>query len=198
MKVTLSLDIIECHELVMNESRLHKYRSNYQHIHQWFAIIYVLEEVARRPDAAFAPRVWQVIDTVLIQPDLLNKHGMQVEHRKKLLEAHGQALESRESLLRTRSMTAAPPYVEPTNTMNDDIATQSEQILAVEPSSMRIDPWGFDQSLFDVQDVQLNFDAFFWPQSLQSPSAMVTEGYESGHSNIPPIRLPGNEFPSLS
>lgn len=33
---------------------------------------------------------------------------------------------------------------------------------------IRMDPWQLDSSLFDVQEAQLNFDAFFWP----SPTAV--------------------------
>lgn len=184
IKVSLSLDIIECHELILTESRLEKYRCNYQHLHQWFAIIYVLEEVAKRPDADFASRVWQVIDAVLVQPELLNKHGMKAEDRTKLLEAHGRALEAREMLLRTRSSAGIQAYSGRGEDYSNSTANAFAPAITGETSIPRIDPWQLGSSLFDVQDAQLNFNAFFWPSPSQENSSTSSKMHDLAHADL--------------
>lgn len=184
VKVSLSLDIIECHEFLLSESRLEKYRRNYQHLHQWFAIIYVLEEVAKRPDADFASRVWQVIDTVLVQPELLNKHGMKAEDRTKLLEAHGRALAARESLLQTRTLAGTQAYSERDKSYSTSAAGAFAPATTDEASVMRIDPWQLGSSLFDVQDAQLNFNAFFWPSPSQETSSTSSKMHDLAHPDL--------------
>lgn len=184
IKVSLSLDIIECHELILTESRLEKYRCNYQHLHQWFAIIYVLEEVAKRPDADFASRVWQVIDAVLVQPELLNKHGMKAEDRTRLLEAHGRALEAREMLLRTRSSAGIQAYSGRGEDYSNSTANAFAPAITGETSIPRIDPWQLGSSLFDVQDAQLNFNAFFWPSPSQENSSTSSKMHDLAHADL--------------
>jgi len=179
VKVPLSLDIIECHQLITKEERLRPYQWNYKNSQQWYATTYVLEEVARRPHAAFAHRVWQVIDLVFADMELLNKHGLKPESRTKLLEAHGKALEARERLLQSRvaarntSGASTPnslPRIMPPSTSVNSVAGFSQLT--------RPEPWQFDSSLFDVQEAQLNFDAFFWPsnEAVESIDSTQTDG----------------------
>lgn len=171
VKVPLSLDVIECHQLILKEERLKLYQWNYRNAQQWYATTYVLEEVARRPDAAFAHRVWSVIDLVFGDIELLNKHGLKPQSRTKLLEAHGKALEAREKLLQSRFAARTTGHA----SKPDHIPTSMSQAVDA-PMVVRTEPWQFDSSLFDVQQAQLNFDAFFWP------SSEAMEGVDTAHT----------------
>jgi len=185
VKVPLSLDIIECHQLIVKEERLRHYRWNWKNAQQWYATTYVLEEVARRPDAAFVHRVWQVIDLVFADMELLNKHGLKPESRTKLLEAHGEALEAREKLLQSRVAVRTASQESTPNSLPRTMAPlTSINSMASLSQLTRPEPWQFDSSLFDVQAAQLNFDAFFWPSSdaVQSTNSMQTGGSGSTKS----------------
>lgn len=163
VKVALSLDIIECHQLILKEEKFRMWQWSYRNTQQWYATTYVLEEVGRRPDAAFATRVWQVIDIVFADMNLLNKHGMKAGDRTKLLEAHGKAIEARENLLKCRDATRYPSNEQaPEGGFNKSVR---EIGLANQPIPVRPEPWQIDQSLFDVQEAKLVDleDFFFWP-----------------------------------
>lgn len=103
LKVPLALDIIESHQQIISEPRLQRWQWYWKHSHQWHSTIYVLEEVARRPEASFAGRVWEAINSVLTSPNILDKHGMNIETRTKLLDSHEHALQAREQLMRART-----------------------------------------------------------------------------------------------
>lgn len=170
VRVTLSLDIIECHQLYQADECLKPWRWHIRHTHQWFATVYVLEELARRPYAAFAPRAWQLLDLVMGDIEVLDKHGMQPKNREKLLEAHANALQAREELLRGQASSSTGELL-----MNHMITEEpgSDPIAKLDYNSnapMRSEPWQFDQSLFDVEHAQLNFDALFWPSN-DSPTS---------------------------
>lgn len=103
LKVPLALDIIESHQLIISEPRLQRWQWYWKHSHQWHSTIYVLEEVARRPEASFAGRVWEAINLVLTSPNILDTHGMNIETRTKLLDSHEKALQARERLIHART-----------------------------------------------------------------------------------------------
>lgn len=103
MKVPLALDIIECHQIIATDPRLRKWQWFWKNTHQWHSTIFVLEVIADRPDAVFASRVWQVINFVMTTPNILDKHGMDIEMRSQLLDGHGRALQAREQLMQSRT-----------------------------------------------------------------------------------------------
>lgn len=165
IKVALSLDIIECHQLLLKEKKLRPWRWNYRNTTQWYSMIYVLEETARRPDATFANRVWQVVDEVFGDMDVLNKHGMKSKDRDRMLEVYGRAIEARENFLNRRdaAMVSTPAFDIP---QGDVDAVTDAGVMPGYTASARSEPWQIDQSLFDVQEAELTgFDAFFWPSS---------------------------------
>lgn len=144
------------------------WRWNYQHTQQWYSTIYVLEEVARRPDAAFADRVWRVVDDVFADIDLLNKHGMKCEDRNRLLEVHGRAIEAREKLLSGRDIAENAPNLSfGVPGVEFGAGVSSADVLPDYSLPARSEPWQIDQSLFDLQEAQLASmeDPFFWPSS---------------------------------
>ena len=165
VKISLSLDVIECHHLVISEPQLAKYHWAYKNAHQWYATIFVLEEIARHPNASFASRVWRVIDLVFGTPELLNKHGMKPKDRTRLLEAHEKALEARSRLLQVNSSTGITEPVARLGEEQNRGTASAGTMAESEPIFVRLDPWQLNQNLFDVQDAKLNLDAFFWPSS---------------------------------
>lgn len=135
-------------------------------------MIYVLEEMARRPDAAFVDRAWKVVEVVFADMDLLNKHGMKPENRTRLLEAHGRAIEARGKVLGWGGVVAPTPDAAPdisagNESLLGDVAASGTGVGSDYPLSGRSEPWQIDQSLFDVQEAQLATmeDAFFWPST---------------------------------
>lgn len=167
IKVALSLDIIECHQLLLREEKMKTWRWNYRNTQQWYSMIYVLEEASRRPDAAFANRVWQVVDEVFADMDVLNKHGMKSKDRDRMLEAYGRAIEARENLLNRRDVAMSVPRLPFEMPEGGFGNIGSASVMPEYPVTTRSEPWQIDQSLFDVQEAELaNFkDAFFWPSS---------------------------------
>lgn len=132
-------------------------------------MIYVLEETARRPDAAFTNRVWRVVDDVFGDMDVLNKHGMKSKDRDRMLEVYGRAIEARENLLNSRDATAVMGasglgFGMPEGHFG---AVTSAAGVPGYTVSARSEPWQIDQSLFDVQGAELvGFeDLLFWPSS---------------------------------
>lgn len=162
IKLTLSLDIIECHQLLIADERLKTWHWVYQNAQQWHATIYVLEELARRPDAPCATRAWQLIGVIFSDIELLNKHGMKLEHRTRLLEVHGHALRAREAILKPISSSASATAITE-QSWGPPLVPQQPIPSADLDSSTKSEPWQFDQSLFDIQEAQLNSNAFFWP-----------------------------------
>lgn len=99
--------------ILVREPSLNRYRWNFVHVHQWHSLAYVLEEVTRRPDAQFAQRLWQVVDLVFSEPDVLKKHGATHRIRDELLAAHGKALQARERMLEQRSNISRSINIDP-------------------------------------------------------------------------------------
>lgn len=114
-KVVLSLEIIESHLILVREPSLNRYSWNFHHVQQWHSVAYVLEEIARRPDASFASRLWQVIDLVFSEPHVLDKHGTTHETREQMLTAHGKALQARERMLQQRPVSISSLLKPPLN-----------------------------------------------------------------------------------
>lgn len=147
------------------------WRWNYRNTQQWYAMIYVLEETARRPDAAFANRVWQVADEVFADMNVLNKHGMKSMDRDRMLEVYGRAIEAKQNLLNRRDVVTAAAIGAPGSTFGISEETfggvGGADIVPGYTVGARSEPWQIDQSLFDVQEAELaNFeDAIFWPSS---------------------------------
>lgn len=174
IKVALSLDIIECHQLLLKEEKMKMWRWNYRNTQQWYSMIYVLEEAARRPEAAFANRVWQVTDVVFADMDVLNKHGMKSGDRDRMLEVYGRAIEAKQNLLNRRDVASAAAigasgsaFGVPEGSFGGVGGAGVVPGYDVGAVGARSEPWQIDQSLFDVQEAELaNLgDAFFWPSS---------------------------------
>lgn len=134
----------------------------------------MLEELTRRPGAEFAARAWLLIDLIFGDMEVLNKHGMQPEDRTKLLQVHGNALRAREDFLRNKMSPATATTTIPHNDESVDGGDLLPHLpltaASYAPDALtRTEPWQFDQSLFDVEQAQLNVDALFWP-SISPPA----------------------------
>lgn len=145
IKVALALDIIECHQIIISEHHLERYAWKYKGLHQWYACTYVLEELCRRPYADFAARAWQVIDLVIASSDLQNIDGLKEGDRVRLLEVHASAIAAQVSQQQH----------------DTDAAERGLSVHEANISTLRSEPWQLDQSLFDLQDVQMNMNVFF-------------------------------------
>lgn len=94
-KMSLSLDVLECQYLVLNDPRLSRWTWAFRNVPQTHALMHVLTDLADRPQSRQAPRAWDTIDLIFEQPDALDGHNLQEPDRASLRRAHQIAAESR-------------------------------------------------------------------------------------------------------